>query len=229
MRLQITWTDLDTQQVRSPILEPPIAFGREFGEMPSTFKGQPVQRMVLKSEQVLPFHALLIEKAGQLMILGRQGGAGVRVNGTASETQPVNSGDLITIGPFEVEVTALPAEESLPSSCSTASSAGFGADGRCDREVGFLFKHRCGRTTSEGCPDCRNGQIEPGQDLYQADYAYYPNYGNYGHGYWGHSYYHNRHHYYYDPHSRQVDFNESDAASFEQVDDQDYETDLDAS
>jgi len=59
MRLQLTWRDPNTQQVRSPTLETPIAFGREFGEMPSVMTGKSVRRMVLASEQVLPFHAIL--------------------------------------------------------------------------------------------------------------------------------------------------------------------------
>jgi hypothetical protein len=31
--------------------------------------------------------------------------------------------------------------------------------------VGFLFPHRCERVTPEGCPDCKNGQI---QDPYRS-------------------------------------------------------------
>jgi len=31
---------------------------------------------------------------------------------------------------------------------------------KCERRVGFLFPHPCDRMTPEGCPDCRNGQIE---------------------------------------------------------------------
>jgi len=117
----------------------------------------------------------------------------------------------------------------VPPSHGPGFGKGFGTDGLCDRQVGFLFKRRCGRPTTEGCPDCQNGQIEPGRDRYEDDYAFYPDYGHYGRGRWGHDYYHNRHHYHYNPHSRHVDFNESDAASFEQSGDQDYEMDLDAS
>lgn len=31
---------------------------------------------------------------------------------------------------------------------------------QCSRRVGFLFPHPCTRTTSVGCPDCQNGQID---------------------------------------------------------------------
>ncbi len=268
MRLQLRWTDPNTQQVRSPTLETPIAFGREFGEMPSAFKGKAIRRMVLASDAVIPFHAILAEHKGRLVISDRQEGTGTLVNGKAGSIQPVNDGDRLTIGPFEITVTLL---ETLPEAppqpqadpFATAAAIGFApgfaaglstpaavshTTGRagtesagiesagtvsvqnpCDRKVGFLFKRPCNRTTTAGCSHCRNGQIDPARDLYQDDYAYYPNYGRYRRGYWGHDYYHDRDHYSYDPNRRSVDFNESDAASFEQEGDRDYEMDLDAS
>jgi hypothetical protein len=36
--------------------------------------------------------------------------------------------------------------------------------------VGFLFPHPCTRTTSVGCPDCQNGQID---DPYRRRARYY--------------------------------------------------------
>jgi hypothetical protein len=44
---------------------------------------------------------------------------------------------------------------------------------KCPRRVGFLFPHPCTRTTSVGCPDCQNGQID---DPYRGRSRYY--YGN---------------------------------------------------
>ncbi len=286
MRLQLKWIDPNTQQVRMPALEPPIAFGSEFGAMPSEMQSESVRRMVLAGEGIIPFHAILAVVKGNLALLDRQDGTGTLVNGTARKVQVIKDGDRITIGPFEITVTILsetalsetaespvdpfantpdpfaspvPVAPGLVSSVgssvdssvgfsegvmglaaggangtngvnnSTSQADAFAADGMCSRKVGFLFKRRCGRTTTQGCPDCQNGQIDPGQSRYQDDYAFYSGYGRYGRGYWGHNYYHNRHHYHYDPHSRNVDFNESDAASFEQEGDNDYEMDLDAS
>ena len=51
--------------------------------------------------------------------------------------------------------------------------------GKCTRRVGFLFPHPCLRTTTEGCPDCRNGQIDDPygmRDRY--DYSSYDDYGD---------------------------------------------------
>jgi hypothetical protein len=278
MRVQLHWVEVKTGMVRTPTLETPVAFGREFGSMPSTVEGVATSRMVLASDQVEAYHALLTEQAGQLTISDRGSRHCTQVNGVALPMQPVQSGDRITIGPFEITVTVLEEEnyfvesgdssphpavshpsQPVASDALTANATlsaavmgvaavssgsspvnppgsgtgslptGFGSDGRCDRKVGFLFKRRCGRTTTAGCPDCRNGQLDPQRDRYADDYAYYPDYGNYGHGRWGHRYYHHRHAYYYDSDTRNVDFNESDVASFEQEGDRDYEMDLDAS
>ena len=307
MRVQLTWSDPNTQQVRSPTLETPIAFGREFGDMPSAMKNKAVRRMVLADEQVAPFHAIMAEAKDSLAIMNREESKQTLVNGQAAEMQRVKDGDRVTIGPFEITVAILssqaapdkvdpfagmaptpaapvssapvapapvasvpaaPAAQSpatqapaVPAAAGMAAMGGmamglaagasgganygstqqanyqsgqpaanfFGPDGTCIRKVGFLFKRKCGRTTTEGCSNCRNGQVDPNRDLYRDDYDYYPGYGRYGRGYWGHDYYHNRHHYRYDPHSRDVDFNESDAASFAEEGDRDYEMDLDAS
>ncbi|NJM99957.1 MAG: FHA domain-containing protein, partial [Phormidesmis sp. RL_2_1] len=222
MRLQLTWEDVNTGQVRSPTLETPIAFGREFAAMPTAMKGISIRRMVLNSDQVDDFHALLIERNGQLMISDRQAGRVTKINGVALQPQAVqfvNDGDRITIGPFEIALTILAANRAVASEEKTAenpeinpeinpetspetnpetvpkinpdlvtapaeaaareeavpafqtSGNGFGADGRCHRKVGFLFKRRCDRTTPEGCPDCRNGQVDPSCDHYEDDYA----------------------------------------------------------
>ena len=41
---------------------------------------------------------------------------------------------------------------------------------KCTRRVGFMFPHPCTRTTSVGCPDCQNGQID---DPYRRSSRYY--------------------------------------------------------
>ncbi|NEP17115.1 MAG: FHA domain-containing protein [Leptolyngbya sp. SIO4C1] len=216
MQIQLRWVDAIGSE-RTPTLQPPVAFGCSFGLMPTTLGDRPVSRMVLEDEAVEPYHALLEVVDNQLRIHDRGSRTGTKVNGLALPYQAVTDGDRIQIGPFEIAVSLPTAQApSLPSPT-------------CDRKIGFLFKRRCDRPTSEGCPHCRNGQIPPGQDLYAEDYDLYPGYGRYGRGYWGYHYHSNRDRYYYDPASRQVDFTEADAASFEDEYDQDYEMTLDAS
>ncbi|NJK34989.1 MAG: hypothetical protein HC919_08595 [Oscillatoriales cyanobacterium SM2_2_1] len=56
----------------------------------------------------------------------------------------------------------------------------------CDNIIGFLFPHRCGRTTTIGCPYCDQSNISqddyfhPGAyHPYQEDRKIYPNFGNF--------------------------------------------------
>lgn len=225
--------------------------------MPTTLSGQTVSRMVLTGTEVEPYHALLSEQNGQLTINDRGSRFGTRVNGTALPYQSVSDDDRIQIGPVEIVLSVLGSATATsvqptpdirephtgePSSSpdlqaglafSAPARSGqpdwFDASGHCARKVGFLFKRRCDRASADGCPHCLNGQVDPAANTYDDDYAYYPDYGNYGRGSWGHGYYARRHAYTYDPASRSVDFNESDSASFDEERDRDYEMDLDAS
>ncbi len=285
MQIQLRWVDPKTGLERNPTLEPPIAFGRTFGVMPSTLDSQSVSRMVLDDPQVEDYHAVLELVDGQLRISDRGSRTPTKVNGVALPYQPVTNGDRIQIGSYEITIAILdasfpsatsstpvdsssfppppplsssaaatsgfanqPASSRSPSSASANSdalSAGFagmsaagagsnpseqfGPDGTCDRKVGFLFKRRCGRTTTEGCEYCQNGRQPAGYNPYADDYGLFPGYGYYGHHHWGYNYYSNRDRYHYDSDSRRVDFTEADGESFEDEADQGYEMDLEAS
>lgn len=285
MQIQLRWVDPKTGLERNPTLEPPVAFGRTFGVMPSDLDGQSVSRMVLDDPQVENYHAVLEIVDGQLRISDRGSRVPTKVNGVALPYQTINDGDRIQIGSFEITIAVLDRSVSSsspnlsaqappppPSTAATSSfasqptrspsgsssssnlsgssasntdplyagfagmsSAGsnspeqFGPDGTCDRKVGFLFKRRCGRTTTEGCQYCQNGRQPAGYDPYTDDYGLFPGYGHYGRHHWGYHYYSNRDRYYYDPASRRVDFTEADGQSFEEEADQGYEMDLEAS
>ncbi|MGB7416618.1 MAG: FHA domain-containing protein [Thermosynechococcaceae cyanobacterium] len=120
-------------------------------------------------------------------------------------------------------------EDGLNEGGSSPPAVGADLTGRwtCDRKVGFLFKRPCDRTTQQGCPHCRNGQVT--NDPYFHDYDLYPGYGRYGQGYWGYDYYRDRYRYRYNRDTRDMDFTEADAASFENENDTDYEMDYGAS
>ncbi len=292
MRIQLIWTDPSSGQVYQPVFALPIALGRSFGLMPGTLQGQAVSRVVLANNDVEIYHALLEEQDGEVMIQC-QSHAALSVNGISFESAPLQEGDRIQIGPFEIEfklpteeafTAAVPLETPTPPftpppstppptpapqtltpppppledlrgqsveaiqnppsadvtppapireagdmgelasglSSSTPTGGNMAGNWRCDRKVGFLFKRPCERTTPQGCPHCRNGQVT--NDPYFYDYDLYPNYGRYGRGYWGYSYYRDRDRYSYNRDSRNVDFTEADAASFEDETDTDYET-----
>ncbi|MEM6452726.1 MAG: hypothetical protein AAF703_20715, partial [Cyanobacteria bacterium P01_D01_bin.105] len=136
MRVQLTWIDPNTQQTRSPTLETPVAFGCEFGEMPAAMKNKAVRRMVLASDQVAPFHAIMAEAKGQLAIMNRQDDRQTLVNGTGGAMQRVKDGDHITIGPFEITVTVLSSQSSVePTSSAAPSSSAPSSSGQFPAKV----------------------------------------------------------------------------------------------
>ncbi len=213
MQIQLIWTDATTGNSREPVLETPVALGSEFSQMPEEIDGNQVSRMVLSDTQVSPYHALIQESFNnQLIIVDQNSSTGTEVNGVRLPSTTLLNGDRIRIGSFEIQVR-------LGASIRTGSNEG------CDRMVGFLFKRRCGRTDSTGCPYCQGGQTN--EDPYWNDYSYYRGYGRYDD--WGNYYYYRRNYYYYNRETHEVDFTEADSEAFEQESDTDFEVDFGAS
>ena len=259
MQVTLCWVEASSGKETAPVLTVPVAFGRDFNAMPAQIENRKVSRMVLDAEQVAPFHALLMEREGRLVVLSQGEAKGIAVNGLFGSAHVLSIGDRLSISPFEIVVQAIDgkapvdkepasvqdrkatparAETSIAGNVASitldnrqekSAAAAFGADGTCQRQVGFLFKRRCGRTSTKGCRDCQNGRLNSERDLYAEEYAWYESFGDYSVGNWGDAYYYDRDRYSYDPATRNVDFNESDAASFEEEGDHDYEMELDAS
>lgn len=234
LHIQLSWQDPASGRSQQPVLAPPVALGREFALMPGMVDGQRVSRAVIAHPRVAEYHALITEQDGQLQITDQSGG-GIQLNGAKVTVGRLQSGDRLQLGPITLQVrfTATAATQDAGAAAGVeGGSPGIGDMGLepgCDRQVGFLFKRRCGRTDPTGCPYCRGGQVNPDYDPFGTDHTYYSGYGYYGQHHWGHGYYADRHHYTYDSHTRQLDFNDSDAASFEEEADRDYENRLDAS
>jgi len=255
VRIQLYWTHPTTGQAQQPALETPIALGREFTLMPSIVDGERVSRIVIDHPQVAEYHALITDQEGQLLMTD-QSGVGVKLNGKPVTVGRLLHSTQIQVGPVLLRVALPrgaaspppkpippPPPPSLPEAASLA--AGLASPGAgmvpqasqpnaigpqgCDRKVGFLFQRRCGRTDPTHCPYCRGGQLEPDYDPFLREHSYYPDYGDYSNGNWGYSYYRRRHSFGYNPHTRGIDFNESDVASFEEEGDMDFENRLDAS
>lgn len=254
MQIQLVWTDPNSGKPYQPCLQPPVALGNSFNLMPATHQGQAVSRVVLHDDTVQAFHALLEVRQNNVWLCSQ---ADSQINGVTVTEGVLTHGDRIQMGPFELTFTLVsePAttEDTLQDQASVVS-----ADHRstplsdmaripeerpeqttqanrssgewvCDRTIGFLFKRRCDRTTALGCPYCRDGQSKLDQDPYGLDYDLYPNFGTYRPGSWGYKYYRDRAYYCYNRESRNVDFTEADAASFDEELDTDYEMNFGAS
>lgn len=249
MQIQLVWTDPKSGKTYQPQLQPPVALGRSFNLMPGTHLEQAVSRIVLDNDAVQPFHALLEMRQGSVWLCSQ---ADTQINRVTVTEGVLTHGDCIQIGPFELTFTVASASTTetgatqsavdkratplagvaqiaaeLPQQAAQANwSPG---EWVCDRKVGFLFKRTCDRTTALGCPYCCDGQSKLDQDPYGLDYDLYPNFGTYRPGSWGYEYYRDRAYYCYNRESRNVDFTEADATSFEEELDTDYEMNFGAS
>jgi hypothetical protein len=211
VQVQLTYVNQATGESQQTSLSTPIALGTDPSRLPNTIEGQPAQTLVLRDAQMLDYHASLTERGGQLSAIAQPNGF-IEVNGRSVANVVLGNGDTFTIGGWQVTVQIGPGEMSL-------------GEMGCDRQVGFLFKRRCGRTDPRNCPDCSGA----GQSAYDDDYAFYRGYGYYNDGYWGHRYYDDRDRYGYNSQTGNVDFTDADSVSFMNESDTDYEQDMGAS
>lgn len=203
MQIQLNWIDPNTGDRRQPLLETPVAIGKEFAAMPQEINDQRVSRIVIEDDLVAAYHALITWQNQELIIIDQNTSNGMQINGVQLTTGSINDGDRIQIGSCEIVINY-----------TTTAWV-------CDRMVGFLFKRPCGRTDTTDCPYCNQSYAE--------DYAYYTDYGNYRSSSWSSSYYDNRDRYEYDPETGNIDFTEADAISLETERDSDFELNMDAS
>lgn len=220
MQIQLSWND-PIAGLQQSQLATPIAIGSNPTVLPQAVNGQAVSPLLLAGHNVAAYHALIEERDGEISITDQGSSSGSQVNGVALPSSTLVAGDRLTIGDYTMTVQF----GSSPASRSSANEAAVG----CDRQVGFLFKRRCGRTSTSGCPHCDEGRAADDYDPYFYEHNYYPGYGLYTRGYWGSNYYYERDRYSYDPDTRSIDFTEADAEAFEQEGDMDYEQSFDAS
>ncbi len=105
LQIQLSWEDPATGEWREPVLNIPIAFGREFVAMPEEMAGRRVTRMLLTSDQVSRFHALIDWEGNQLVVTDQNSTNGIFVNGERQIRRVLNSGDILQIGSHIITVT----------------------------------------------------------------------------------------------------------------------------
>lgn len=211
MEIQLIWEDPITHQPEQPILQTPVALGGVFNAMPSVWEGQGVSRIVVNDNQIAGYHALILERDGELILVDQNTHLGTLVNGVALPSSSLIHGDEIQLGSCRIKLRL----------GDRIVRSGNG----CDRIVGFLFKRRCGRIDRTNCPYCQGGQVV--QDPYMYDYNYYPDYGRYES--WERSYSYQQDVSDSGTYQNEVDFTEGDAVAFETEMDQDFEQDFGAS
>ncbi|BAY61333.1 FHA domain protein [Calothrix brevissima NIES-22] len=129
LEILLSWDDPATGERREPRLAVPIAFGREFARLPNEVGGQRVSRMLLNSEQVSRYHALIDWEQNQLVITDQGSVNGVFINGQRQTRSVIANGDTVQIGPYQITVTfsvnAPPPVNALPPVTSPPSTIQF--------------------------------------------------------------------------------------------------------
>ncbi|WP_017653998.1 FHA domain-containing protein [Fortiea contorta] len=105
LQIQLSWDDPTTGERREPRLSAPIAFGREFALLPELIEGIRVSRLVLNSNQVSRYHALVKWEQDQLVVIDQDSVNGVFVNGQLQKRSVLVNGDTLQIGPYMMTVT----------------------------------------------------------------------------------------------------------------------------
>ncbi|YAF94912.1 MAG: FHA domain-containing protein [Nodularia sp. CChRGM 3473] len=103
-QIQLSWEDPATGERREPTLSTPIAFGREFTRLPAELQGQRVARMLLNSNEVSRFHALIDWEQNQLVVIDQGSVNGVFINGQRQNRGVLANGDTLQIGPYMMTV-----------------------------------------------------------------------------------------------------------------------------
>ncbi|MEO1377344.1 MAG: FHA domain-containing protein [Cyanobacteria bacterium J06635_10] len=113
LEINLSWEDPATGELREPNLRIPIAFGREFSQMPAELNGKRVSRMVLDNSEISRYHALISWQENQLVVIDQNSVNGIYINGdrvASPKENPqtcsvINSGDILKIGPYEITLS----------------------------------------------------------------------------------------------------------------------------
>jgi pSer/pThr/pTyr-binding forkhead associated (FHA) protein len=103
-QIYFSWEDPATGEKREPILSAPIAFGREFARLPAELQGQLVTRIILNSNEISRYHALIDWEQNQLVVIDQNSVNGVFINGQRQNRGILNHGDTLQIGPYIMTV-----------------------------------------------------------------------------------------------------------------------------
>lgn len=108
LQIQLSWEDPTTGERREPKLNLPIAFGREFAKLPTEIRGQRVSRMLLNSNEVSRYHALIDWEQdweqNNFVVIDQNSANGVFVNGQKQTRCQLANGDTLQIGPYIITV-----------------------------------------------------------------------------------------------------------------------------
>jgi pSer/pThr/pTyr-binding forkhead associated (FHA) protein len=126
VQIRLMWEDPVTGERKEPLLNVPIALGREFERLPATLDGNRVCRIVLNSLEVSRYHASIEIEDDRLIIVDRGSSNGTIVNGEKQTHSPISPGDIIQIGNYQIAI-AIPSNPQPIATPASHSQIGFNA------------------------------------------------------------------------------------------------------
>lgn len=108
MYIQLTWKDPGNLELQQKDFSLPLGIGREFARMPYRYEDQSLSRVAFNSRKISAFHAVIHIVGGQLIITDMSTN-GTIINGKFlhKSSQPLYSGDVLKIEPYEITVIVL--------------------------------------------------------------------------------------------------------------------------
>lgn len=105
LQIRLIWQDPVTGERREPLLNLPVALGREFAQMPAEIRGLRVSRIVLNTLGISRFHALIDIESNELVVIDQNTVNGTLVNGQRQVRSLLANGDTIQIADYQITVS----------------------------------------------------------------------------------------------------------------------------
>jgi ABC-type multidrug transport system ATPase subunit/pSer/pThr/pTyr-binding forkhead associated (FHA) protein len=108
MKVRLTWQDFTTQNQQTLTLDLPIAIGRKQSDIPNEFEGHKITPLILDNDSVSRCHGFLFLRNNEIFFCDTSR-YGSKINGQAihNDTQLIQSGDLIKVGGYRIELEIL--------------------------------------------------------------------------------------------------------------------------
>ena len=105
MQIRLSWQDPATGDWRTPVLTPPVTFGRSFDRMPGVIEGNRTSRVVFQGSRVSRFHAMITQEKQHLVITDIGSRNGILINGIRQTRTILADGDTLQIDRYQVTVS----------------------------------------------------------------------------------------------------------------------------
>ncbi|HEY9701082.1 MAG TPA: FHA domain-containing protein, partial [Allocoleopsis sp.] len=106
MQIRCSWNDPQTNKRYEPILNLPVAFGRDLYTMQQRKPGI-FPRMVINHNAISSYHCLIDIENNQLVVIDQNSSNGTFVNNIRQQKAGLNDGDILKIGGVEIAINIM--------------------------------------------------------------------------------------------------------------------------